>query len=139
MVLSEAAVELALNLVCLLIACGSAPAWTIWRRRSDSSLVPQLGQGLVVVGSILAILLPAISITDDLAQAPFLAEGMKLKDVLKAPEHFVQFLTTATFIQCFFSPRRVVSWEKAQSSQRVQQLFCWSPNIEKRPPPSVAL
>ena len=110
--------------------------WTVWRRRSDSSLVPQFGHGLLVVGCILAILLPAISITDDLAQAPFLTEGMKLKDVLKAPEHFTQFLTSTAVIRGFFSARRVVTWRKAQSSQTApEQLFCWGPSIENRPPP----
>jgi hypothetical protein len=97
--------------------------------------VPPYGQGLLVVACILAIILPAVSITDDLAQAPFLAERMKLKDMLKAPEHLMQFLTAATFVQSFFSLQRVVSWRRAQRSQGVQQLFCWSPNIEKRPPP----
>jgi len=129
-------VELALNLVCLLIACGSVLAWTVWRRRSDSSLVSPYGQGLLVVACILAIILPAVSITDDLAQAPFLAERMKLKDVLKAPELFTQFLTAATFVLSFFSPPRVVPSGKAQCSRRVRQLFSCSPNIEKRPPPS---
>ena len=130
--------ELALNLICLLIACGSVLAWTVWRRRSDSTMVLQLGQGLLVVGCILAIALPAISITDDLAQTPFRAEGMKLKDLLKAPEQLMQSLTAALLIQSFFCPPKVVTWGKAQGPHRVRQLFCWSPNIEKRPPPSPA-
>ena len=63
-------VELALNLVCVLIACGSVLAWTVWRGRSDSTLVLQLGRGLPVIGCILILIRPAISVTDDLAQAP---------------------------------------------------------------------
>lgn len=131
--------ELALNLICLLIACGSLLAWTLWRRRSDSSLVVQVGQGLLVVGCVLAIVLPAISITDDLAQTPFLAEGMKLKDLLKVPEQLMQSLTTASLMHSFLCPRKVVIWWKTQGPHKVWQFFCLSPNIEKRPPPSPAL
>jgi len=100
-------VELALNLVCLLITCGSVLAWTIWRWRSDSTLVPELGRGLFVIGCILTLALPAISITDDLAQAPALAEGTRLQDVLKAPEQFVQFIVAATLVLSLFLLGRV--------------------------------
>jgi hypothetical protein len=132
-------VELALNLVCLLITCGSVLAWTLWRRRSDSTLVPELGRGLFVVGCILMLVLPAISITDDLAQAPVLAEGVKLQDVLKAPEHIIQFVVAATLVLSLFSLGRVVLWREAQSSQGLlERLSWWSPNIEKRPPPYLA-
>ena len=131
--------ELALNLICLLIACGSVLAWTLWRRRSDSSLVVQVGQGLLVVGCVLATVLPAISITDDLAQTPFLVEGAKLQDLLKAPEQLIQSLTAASFIESFFSSGKVVIRGKPQKPHKLLQPFCWSPNIEKRPPPSPAL
>lgn len=130
--------ELALNLACLLIACGSVLAWTLWRRRSDSSLVVPVGQGLLVVGCVLAIVLPAISITDDLAQTPFLAEGMKLKDLLKAPEQLMQPLTAASFIEFFFSQGKAVVSGKVQT-HKVRQPFCWSPNLQRRPPPSPTL
>lgn len=132
--------ELALNLVCLLIACGSVLAWTVWRRRSDSTVVPGLGRGLFVIGCILMLVLPAISITDDLAQAPVLAEGVKLQDVLKAPEHVIQFLVAATLVLALFSLRRVVLWREVRGSHGLlEKLFCWSPNIEKRPPPYLAV
>jgi hypothetical protein len=134
------AVELALNLVWLLIACGSVLAWTAWRRSSDSSLVPELGRGLLIILCILAVVLPAVSITDDLAQGPLLADDVRTKDLLNAPEYFIQFLTAAIFVQLCFSAHRVVLWRNAPSSQGLlEQLFCWSPNIEKRPPPSPSI
>ena len=132
--------ELALNLVCLLITCGSVLAWTVWRWRSDSNLVPELGRGLFVIGCILMLVLPAISITDDLAQAPALAEGTRLQDVLKAPEQFVQFVVAATLMLSLFALGRVVLWCEAQSSRGfLERLRSWSPNIEKRPPPYPAV
>lgn len=92
-----------------------------------------------MIGCILMLVLPAISISDDLAQAPVLAEGVKLQDVLKAPEQFIQFLIAATLVLALFSLRRIVLWREAQSSQGLlEKLFCWSPNIEKRPPPYFA-
>ena len=128
--------ELALNLVCLLIACGSVLAWTVWRWRSNSRLVVQLGRGLFLIGCILMLILPAISITDDLAQAPALAEGTKLQDVLKAPEQFIQFVVAATLVLSLFALGRIVLWSETQSSRRLlDRLRSWSPNIEKRPPP----
>ena len=128
--------ELALNLVCLLITCGSVLAWTVWRWRSDSTFVPELGRGLFVIGCILMLALPAISITDDLAQAPALAEGTKLQDVLKAPEQFVQFVVAATLVLSLFALGRIVLWGETQSSYKLLDRLCsWSPNIEKRPPP----
>ena len=132
--------ELALNLVCLLITCGSVLAWTFWRRSSDSSLVPELGRGFFVIGCILMLALPAISITDDLAQSPVLAEGVKLQDVLKAPEQFVQFVVAATLVLSLFLLGRVVLWREVQNSPGLLDRLCfWSPNIERRPPPYPAI
>ena len=132
--------ELALNLVCVLITCGSVLAWTVWRWRSDSDLVPELGRGLFVISCILMLALPAISISDDLAQAPVLAEGVKLQDVLKAPEQFIQFVVAATLVLSLFLLGRVVLWREAQSSRGLLERLCsWSPNIERRPPPDPAV
>lgn len=115
-------------------------AWTVWRWRSDSDLVPELGRGLFVIGCILMLALPAISITDDLAQSPVLAEGVKLQDVLKAPEQFVQFVVAATLVLSLFLLGRVVLWREAQSSPGLRDRLCaWSPNIERRPPPYPAI
>ena len=79
-------VDLLLNLAWALISCGVVLAWIVWRRGSDSRLVPELGRGLLIVGCISVLLFLAISISDDLAQAAVLAEGNKPQDVLKAPE-----------------------------------------------------
>jgi hypothetical protein len=130
-------VELALNLVCLLITCGSLLAWTLWRRRSDSDLVPELGRGVLILALMLMIFLPAISITDDLAQAPALAEGVRLQDVLKAPEHVTQFVVSIILLVSFFCLGKVVLWREADIAQGLlHNLFDWNPNVEKRPPPS---
>lgn len=93
-----------------------------------------------MIGCILMLALPAISITDDLAQSPVLAEGVKLQDVLKAPEQFVQFVVAATLVLSLFLLGRVVLWREAQSSPGLLDRLCaWSPNIEKRPPPYPAV
>ena len=128
--------ELALNLVCLLVTCGALLAWTLWRVHSDSTLVPGLGRGLFVICLILVLFLPAISITDDLAQAPAMAEGVKLQDVLKAPEHVVQFVLAVILSFALFSISKAILWRRADTAPNVlEQIYGWTPNIEKRPPP----
>lgn len=98
-------------------------------------------RGLLVISCILLLLLPVISITDDLSQMPTLAEGNRLQDVLKAPElrgiHIVSAILPAillsfrpkspTFARNFFS----------ESPVSIQGIF-WSSCIDKRPPPSLA-
>src|SRR5689334_18121762 len=110
-------VELALNLGWLLLAGGSALAWVIWRRSSASDLVPELSRGLLVIGCIFAILLPAVSITDDLAQGPLLAERVKM-DTLEGPKQLIiQVLTSIVLVQAFFPLRTtaVFSWKTSSS------------------------
>lgn len=86
------------------------------------------------------LILPVISITDDLALAPALAEGTKLQDALKAPEQFIQFVVAASVVLALFALGRIVLWSEPQSSHRLLDLLCsWSPNIEKRPPPYPAV
>jgi len=128
--------ELALNLVCLSLACPSVLLWIVWRRSSDSSVVPELGRGLIVIGCILTVAVPALSITDDLAHTPLLAEGSKFQDALKAPEHINQSFPTVMVIQATFLARRVVLWGEAACPPRVPyQLLCSGTHIENRPPP----
>lgn len=82
--------------------------------------------------------LPAISITDDLAQIPALAEGVKLQDVLKAPDHVIQFVVAVILLLSFFCVGKAILWREADSSRDpLEQLFCWNPNVEKRPPPQL--
>ena len=131
--------EFALNLVCLLIGCGSLLTWTVWRCRSDSTLVLDLIRGLFIIGLVLMLFLPAVSITDDLAQSPSFAECVKLRDALKVPEHFVQFLVAFIFALSLSSAGRVVLCRETSGAQAsLQKLSCWTPNIEKRPPPQPA-
>lgn len=112
-------------------------AWMVWRRRSDSTLTPELGRGLLVVGCILIFFFPVISITDDLAQTPILAEGNKLQDVLKAPElrHFAQLPVVATLTQVILLTAKVTLWRDMEARAISPQTWSWDPNIEKRPPP----
>lgn len=129
--------ELLLNLVWVFIVGSALTSWTLWRRRSDSTLVPALGRGLLVLGCILVLLFPVISITDDLAQSPVLAEGNKLQDVLKAPEsrHFQVLLVTA-LVQPISPSWKIRLWRETRDTHgSLQTLACWNPNIEKRPPP----
>lgn len=95
-----------------------------------------LGGGLIVIGCILALIVPAISITDDLAQGALLGEDVRRPDVRKVPEHLIQSLATATVMQDFFSPGQIVLWREAPGSTGIgYQLLCWGSNTEKRPPP----
>ena len=131
--------ELLLNLVWVCIACSVLSSWTLWRRQSDSTLVPPLGRGLLVLGCILVLFFPVISITDDLAQSPVLAEGNKLQDVLKAPDsrHF-QILFVTALMQPVSPTWNVRLWRETRDIHgSLQILHCWNPNIEKRPPPAI--
>ena len=137
----QKSVELLLNLIWLAIAASAFCSWMRWRRSSSSRAVPPMLRGLLVISCILLLLLPVISITDDLSQLPTLAEGNRLQDVLKAPElrgiHVVSAILPAllmpfgpkspTFARSFFSV----------SAVPIQEIF-WSPCIDKRPPPSLA-
>jgi len=80
---------------------------------------------------------PVISITDDLAQTPILAEGNKLQDALKAPElrHFAQLPVVATLAQVVLLTARVTLWRDMEARAIFLQAWSWNPNIEKRPPP----
>ena len=84
------------------------------------------------------LLFPVISITDDLAQSPVLAEGNKLQDVLKAPDtrHF-QILFVTALLQPVSPAWNVRLWRETRDIHgSLQILHCWNPNIEKRPPPA---
>ena len=97
-------------------------------------------RGLLVISCILLLLLPVISITDDLSQLPTLAEGNRLQDVLKAPElrgiHVVSAFLPAILLP--FRPKSPTFARKffAQPPVPIQEIF-WSPCIDKRPPPSL--
>src|SRR5579872_6509620 len=121
----------------MFIACSALTSWTLWRRRSDSTLVPAMGRGLLVLGCILVLFFPVISITDDLAQSPVLAEGNKLQDVLKAPEsRDFQILVFTALVQPISPSWKVRLWRETRDARgSLQTLACWNPNIEKRPPP----
>jgi hypothetical protein len=131
-------VELLLNLVWLVISAAALLAWVSWRRASSSECAPQMLRGLMVVVCILVLLFPVISITDDLAESAVLAEGSKLQDVLKAPEHTIQFLVTVAPVQTASLTTKVALWrETPNTCASLKTLSGSSPNIEKRPPPQV--
>jgi hypothetical protein len=109
----------------------------VWRLRSDSTLVPKLGLGLLFVGLILMLFLPAISITDDLAQSPALPEGAKLQDSLKAPEHFVQLFALPVLLSFLAFYPSLLGREISGYQCLLKGLICWNANIQKRPPPQI--
>ena len=98
-------------------------------------------RGLLVISCILLLLLPVISITDDLSQLPTLAEGNRLQDVLKAPElrgiHFVSAILPAILLP--FRPKSSIVARNffSEFPVSIQDIF-WSPCIDKRPPPPLA-
>jgi hypothetical protein len=97
--------------------------------------------GLLVISCILLLLLPVISITDDLSQMPTLAEGNRLQDVLKAPElrgiHIVAAILPAILLPLRAKSRTVTRNFYSEAPVAIQDIF-WSPFIDKRPPPSLA-
>jgi hypothetical protein len=98
-------------------------------------------RGLLVISCVLLLLLPVISITDDLSQMPTLAEGNRLQDVLKAPElrgiHVVSAILPAILLSFRPKSRIVTRNFFAEAPVAIRYIF-WSPCIDKRPPPSLA-
>lgn len=133
--------ELLLNLIWLAIAGTAFSSWTRWRRSSSSQTVPPMLRGLLVISCILLLLLPVISITDDLSQMPTLAEGNRLQDVLKAPElrgiHIVSAILPAILLPFRPKSRTVTRNFFSEAPVAIQNIF-WSPSIDKRPPPLLA-
>jgi hypothetical protein len=129
-------VELVLNLAWLTFSAATLVAWMRWRRCSAEDPVP-LARGLVIVVCILVLLLPAISISDDLAQTPALAEGVKLQDTLAAPESLVSPGTIpAGLLFASLNPFESKATFLVQPESRAfpPELY-WIPAVEKRPPP----
>jgi len=118
---------------------GILSAWIVWRRTSDSALVPQLGRGLLVLGCLLVVLFPAISISDDLSQVAFLTEGKKLPDFLEAADrrHLDIVHPAVLLIQSVSLCSTLSFWRDAQERSASVDLFSWNPNIDKRPPPGL--
>lgn len=134
-------VELLLNLIWVAISATAFLAWARWRRSSSSRAVPPpMVRGLLVISCVLLLLLPVISITDDLSQMPTLAEGNRLQDVLKAPElrgiHIVSAILPAILLPLRSKSRTVTRNFFAEVLVAIHDI--WSPSIDKRPPPSLA-
>lgn len=132
--------ELLLNLVWLAIAATAFFSWARWRRISSSRAVPPMLRGLLVVSCILLLLLPVISITDDLGQMPTLAEGNRLQDVLKASElrgiHIFSAIMPAILLPLRAKSRTVTRNFFSEVPVPIQEIL-WSPSFDKRPPPSL--
>jgi hypothetical protein len=127
--------ELLFNFVWLAISCTALLAWIRWRRESSSTEAPSMIRGLLVVICILALLFPAISISDDLSQTPGLAEGPRIQDTLKAPDvRAIDHLTIA-----LVAPLLVRSssrfWSVTEEPTIASHDRFWVPIIDKRPPP----
>ena len=130
-------VELLLNLVWLLLSGVSACWWVCVHLRSDAKGLPGYYKGLLILGCILFVLFPVVSISDDVAQTPALAEDGARKQVLtvaKATE--LIHPTPAAALS-----KLVPGWGSAfwRESENGQESFgtptSVDPNIENRPPP----
>lgn len=128
-------VELALNLVWFLFSAAALLAWMRWRRSAGDS-VP-LARGLVIVVCILVLILPVISMSDDLAQSPAIAEGAKLLDTRAAPESLVfPEMVPAGLLLASLNPLVSQATSLLQPEQRAfAPELRWIPAVEKRPPP----
>jgi hypothetical protein len=131
--------ELVLNLVWITISTSALLAWANWRMGSSSDSAPQMLRGLLVVGCILALLFPVVSISDDLSQTLTLAEGNRMQDVFKAPElrgiYFLSAILPSLLLRGQLESRNLTRSFAAQAPVVLHKI-CWSPVIEKRPPPS---
>lgn len=128
--------ELVLNLAWFAFSVAALLAWMHSRRCSTDDSVP-LARGLVILACILVLLLPVISITDDLAQTPALAEGVKLQDTWRAPESIVSPGVIPGRI--LLASLRTLEANTTFLTQPEPRAFCpelcWIPAVEKRPPP----
>jgi len=132
------AVESFFNLAWLLLGIASAFWWLRVRCDSDSTSVPGHWRGLLILGCILFILFPVISISDDAVQTPALTEDGAQKDVLSNSKSTLlsyaappAALTSAIVISGGFP-----FWKESQTAREAFGAFSSvSPNIENRPPP----
>lgn len=127
--------ELVLNLAWFAFSVAALLAW-LHSRRSAGDTVP-LARGLVILACILVLLLPVISISDDLAQTPALAEGVKLQDTWRAPESIISPGVIPGRI--LLASLRTLEANTTFLTQPEPRAFCpelcWIPAVEKRPPP----
>jgi len=133
-------VELLLNLIWVGIAGAALFSWAKWRYSSSSREAPQMLRGVVVVLCILFLLLPVISITDDLSQVASLAESNRLQDVFKSPELRGIYIVSAVLPAILLprAPERESTTRNiAIESGRIPNEIFWSPSIERRPPPQL--
>jgi uncharacterized iron-regulated membrane protein len=133
-------VELFFNLLWVALACSTSLAWVMWRRRSRWREAPTLLRGLTVVVCILALLFPVISISDDLSQTPGLAEGLRIQDILKAPDlrSVAPVAAIAVLLTLLQPERRAIPGRVSfEAVVGYRELFR-TPAIENRPPPQLA-
>jgi len=131
-------VEVFLNLAWLLLGGVSALSWMCVRRRSDSKSLPGSYRGLLILGCILFVLFPVISISDDVAQTPALAEDGARKQVLtisKATESSHPTPAVAE-LKAFVPSWGFAFWRESENGQEsFGMASSVDPNIENRPPP----
>lgn len=128
--------ELVLNLAWLAFSVAALLAWMRWRRFNACDTVP-LARGLMVLACILVLLLPVISISDDLAQTPALAEGVKLQDTWTAPEAIVSpgVVPAGTLLASVRDLEANTTFLTQLEPRAFCPELCWIPAVEKRPPP----
>ena len=130
--------ELVFNLVWVIFACASVLAWTLARHDSDSKSLPAYARGLVILGCILFVLFPVISISDDVAQTPALTEDGTLRDALKGTKSpdFIHILQTASIAGSLILIASLLFWRETHRGEDPPRLTSLSdPKIENRPPP----
>lgn len=129
--------ELLLNLAWLIFSGFVLLAWTRWYRENENANTVPLARGLLVLVCIMVLLFPVISISDDLAQSPVLAEGVKLQDTCKAPETIVcPWLVPAGLLLADTSPLPAqIAFLTDPQQRAVPPELRRTPAIEKRPPP----
>lgn len=135
--------EILSNLIWL---CAAALLWGLWLARvrpgCRSSQLSAIGVQLVALAMLTAILLPAISITDDLQAAHFQAEVERC--IVRNERHLAADLAVGTFPPAFallafclssmLAGRKefLLAEERSPRQGRGHQLAPWS-----RPPPAI--
>jgi hypothetical protein len=136
-------VEAFFNLAWVAITVALFSAWiTSGRLRNKRSRLPSVGVQLVAVALLAAILLPVISLTDDLQATPTLADSEHLSrraDIQPTHDHLLHALPVAlaqwvsAIPTIYAQPRAILALDQPPSSVLQGYLRV----VGSRPPPSV--
>ena len=130
--------ELALNIAWVLLGGVSVLVWTFVRRRSDSTLLLGYTRGLLVLGCILFVLFPVISISDDVLQTSALVEDRALIDasVTKESADLRQIMQAAALVAACILMSSFIFWRETHNGGNPPRpIPAYRRTIENRPPP----